>query len=366
MRLYIELWWKIGSADITRSLNINSLIRNVLSTLLIGLINSLPVNTITGYVHIHIAHFQFLGPKKQRFKPDFNLQQLKTDTANIAEKYSPVDNKKKEKIASTIKLLLVVVTESEFRAALLYLNKSSNGKQFKLSQEHTQFIYYVGKWGDITAALVRQDQEGVTSVTNLTCSAIRKFKNLKAIISLGVCGCLSGHLEMGSVIVPKQVLGYRIVNEGRKLIFSQCNIESGKTLFKYLVDNLGDWSYQCNRKKLNNDPAGKQMAKAIAIPIVSGQLKINNYKLRDKLRSSIAAGKEKAGIEMEGLGIWDGITYSGKTKDIEFIVVKAVSDYSDEKMSGEWQPFAACAAADFVYAQLNKEGARKWFCKGKL
>jgi len=295
----------------------------------------------------------------EKHPPNCSLTMLKDETKEILDNFKRNEiNTIKDKIhINNVKLLLMVVTESEFHAALLYLDKAE-GRQGVLIEKDRPFTYFIGNWGEISAALVKQNTEGIATARKLTCSAIRIFQNLKAIISLGVCGLLSTKLKLADVIVPTKITGYRIVNTDKNLVFSPFDIKCGKNIRNILNNNKSSWYLTCAE-----DKQGKHMAKAVNAPIITGHLKMENSKLKDRLIKDIH-GASMAGIEMEGVGIWEGMDI--EEKEIEFLVVKAGSDYANEIKNTQWQPFSAKAAADFVYNQLKSKKAKDWFLTGKI
>ena len=301
--------------------------------------------------------------------PPYQLPTLKKETEEIINNFTrnEIDMFKDKLTIEKVTLLLMVVTESEFHAALLYLSKSEDGKQCVLSEKSS---YFIGNWGRISAALVKQDQPGITSARKVTCSAIRIFKNLKAIISLGVCGLLSTELKLADVIVPTKIIGYTIMNQDKNLIFSSFDLTHGKNIINFLENNKGSWSFTYVNEfseKTTKDSISKHKdykAKAINAPIISGHLNIKNSQLKERLNKDIADSR-MAGIEMEGIGISEGIDLEGKEREIEFLVVKAGSDYAIDTSKTQWQAFSAKAAADFVYIQLKSEKATEWFLTGK-
>ena len=92
--------------------------------------------------------------------------------------------------------------------------------------------------------------------------------------------------------------------------------------------------------------------------MLSGSPLIASGEYRDKLIANVS--QEAGGVEMEGIGVIDGIDIAEKRDKIEFIIVKAGCDYADESKNKEWQPVAAIAAADFVYKQLDRELVYNW------
>ena len=265
-------------------------------------------------------------------------------------KKNVLNEQRDKKTIDDVLLLLMVVNFSEFYAAMYYFSKNE-----AMVLNSGGNIYYVGKWGQIPAALVRQSQngfDGPNGSEKVTCSSINLFKNLKLIIALGVCGTMG---RWGNVVVSSRIDACnRLKVQGNKLINRSCKYDPGQKIFGYLHDLHDIWSFRCTK------PAAEDY-KALAVfkPMLSGSPLIASEEYRDKLRTYVS--EEAGGVEMEGIGVVYGIANADKRDKIEFIIVKAGCDYADELKSKEWQPVAAMAAADFVYEQLNREIVYNWY-----
>ena len=247
----------------------------------------------------------------------------------------------------------MVVNSNEFLASMCYFGKNEGKTLFSSSNK-----YYVGKWGGIPAALVKQSHQGDVHSKDLTDSSIKLFKNLKAIIALGVCATVG---RLGDVIVSSRIdacnsikiKGDRVINEGNKY-------SPGADIHRFLSDSIESWEYLCTKPGIDHE---EYSAKAISKHMLSGAHLIASADFRDKLIKGVSP--EAMGIEMEGIGVMNGIISAEKLHKIQFIIVKAGCDYADESKNKEWQPVAAMAAADFVYKQLSRPYVIQWFM-GKL
>ena len=262
---------------------------------------------------------------------------------------------KDKKIIDSVLLLLMVVNSSEFLAAMNYFSKS---EAKVLNSEGNN--YYVGKWGQIPAALVRQRGQGTggpSGSQQLTCSSINLFKNLKVIIALGVCGTRG---RLGDVVVSSRIDGCDLMKvKGDRLISRSTVCRPGDNIYSFLMLSPEIWSFLCTKEGTD-----EYKAKAVFKPMLSGTPLIASGQYRDKLIENVSV--EAGGVEMEGIGVVDGIRISKKMDKIEFVIVKAGCDYANETKNKEWQPVAAMAAADFVYKQLDSKIIYNWFFKGKL
>ena len=281
----------------------------------------------------------------------YTVQDLAKEVKDSLDKFDKniLNEQTDSKIIDGVLLLLMVVNSSEFLAAMYYFSK--NEARVLHSGDN---IYYVGQWGQIPAALVRQSAQGTAGpngAQQITCSSINLFKNLKVIIALGVCGTVG---RLGDVIISSRIDGCNLCKvKGDQLINRGDRSPPGKNIHKFLFFSHDIWSFQCTKAA-----TGDYKAVAVFKPMLSGAPLIASGEYRDKLIDSFS--QEAGGVEMEGIGVIDGINIANKENNIEFIIVKAGCDYADESKNKEWQPVAAMAAADFVYNQLDKKIFHEW------
>ena len=310
----------------------------------------------------HICHLNLccLGEMEKKI-PKVNLKYTTDDLQKGLKDVLPKFNNdvliehKDKKIIDGVLLLLMVVNSSEFLAAMNYFSKS----EAKILNSDGN-NYYVGRWGQIPAALVRQRGQGISGPSGsqqLTCSSINLFKHLKVIIALGVCGTVG---RLGDVIVSSRIDGFNLYKvKGDQLINRSLVCQPGDNIYGFLMLSPEIWSFLCA-----TEGTEEYKAKAVFKPMLSGTPLIASGQYRDKLIENVS--QEAGGVEMEGIGVVDGIRISKKMDKIEFVIVKAGCDYADETKNKEWQPVAAMAAADFVYQQLDRKIVHNWFFKGKL
>ena len=261
-----------------------------------------------------------------------------------------LNEQRDKKAIDNVLLLLMVVNPSEFLAAMFYFSKN----EAMVLNSRGNNIYYIGKWGQIPAALVRQIGQGTAGPNGsqqVTCSSINLFKNLKLIIALGVCGTMG---RLGDVVVSSQIDACNLYKvKGDQLINRSIKCRPGNNIHGFLLHTHEIWSFLCTKP-------GTRDYKALAVfkPMLSGSPLIASGEYRDKLIANVS--QDAGGVEMEGIGVIDGIDIAKKRDKIEFIIVKAGCDYADESKNKEWQPVAAMAAADFVYKQLDRKLVHDW------
>ena len=231
-----------------------------------------------------------------------------------------LDADKAKHIIDRVQLLLMVVNSSEYYAAMYYFCRS---EVRKLNYNGT--FYYIGKWGEIHAALVRQKESGYHGPgrsLELTCLSINLFPKLEFIVALGVCGTVG---KLGDVVVSSKIYGctdLKIIADG---MINRSNVdEAGDHIFNCLKNNYELWSFPCTKPGYD-----EYKSKAVFKPMISGTPLIADGEYRDKLVQSIC--REAAGVEMEGVGVLQGIKDAKKRDMIEFVIVKAGCDYADKK-----------------------------------
>ena len=279
----------------------------------------------------------------------YTVHDLQKKVADFLDKFNNDALSLNDKeIINSVCLLLMVVNDIEFLAAMYYFSKNK-GKEL----HHENYTYYVGKWGEIPAALVLQGVPGIAGpggAQELTCVSIKLFTNLKLIISLGVCGTMD---RLGDVIVSSRIDGCSFYVKGDRMFDRSSQYQPGKNILKFFKIGANTWSFQCTKPGIV-----EYRAKAVLKPMLSVSQLIASGEYRDKLIANFS--EEAGGVEMEGIGVIRGIHIAKKIEQIKFIIVKAGCDYADESKSKEWQPVAAMAAADFLYSQLQMKIVQDW------
>ena len=276
----------------------------------------------------------------------YTLNSLKESTKSKTNKKDALSQDKRKEWINKIMLLILVVEEVEYYAALDHLSEVQ-----RLTDEKNWNCYCVGKWGEIPAALFKLDTHGADKSQDITEKSIVLFHNLKFIIALGVCGTTK---ETAHVLVSSEIYRYCQPKKPTDEIFDSSDITNpGLYIRKCLNDTYQNWSFECTEEGYTSKAEFKRMLSGTHF-IASGD---DTKKLIDDV------DKNNFGVEMEGIGVISGI--KEKNKKIEFIIVKGGCNYADKDKNEKWQPVAAMAAADFLYKQLNTPTYVQLFkCKG--
>ena len=208
----------------------------------------------------------------------------------------------------------------------------------KPSEYRLESYYYIGKWGDkgIPVAIVQtaMGSDGPYGSYNETKKALSYLPNLKYIFAVGVCGGVKDKVKLGDVVVSKvlQDCSNKKVTDEKVIIRSPSWPLYGKPFYYFL-----------------NQAANKPDIMRCGM-VLSANMLIADGKFQKKL---LEPCPEAIAFEMKGHGIARACEECAK-KEIEFLVVKGVSDLADEDKVDDWQPQAAVNAASALYEVMEK------------
>ena len=271
---------------------------------------------------------------------------------------------KQSNILDEVVLLLLTVNDNEDYAALCYLEPlPGHDEIFRYYQREdagvqTQHaIYLIGKYGACPAAIrqIKPGAEigGATTVPNL---AFRCFKNLNAIIGMGVACGVEKKVKLCDVLVADKVKNY-----------DQARLEKGGPLSRAYAIPTSDLLSSIFRQKIMwpDDEIKERLEECNVKPkikqgiILSGPYLIDDIKIKKELIQNFAS--EAIGIEMEAAYLFK----AAQQVPTHMTIVKAVCDFGDGKKNKDCQPTAALLAANCVKRYLD-EGAVKMLHKGMV
>ncbi|XP_068735893.1 death domain-containing ATP nucleosidase-like isoform X3 [Montipora capricornis] len=242
-----------------------------------------------------------------------------------------------------IDFLLLTVQQCEFLSCYHHLLKP---KQYY--SKRTGYVY-VGKIGDeteqekLTIGLMKCSMgSGVGGSAVTVQNAVTTLKP-KGVFCVGFCGGMNAKkAKLGDVVVSAKLISYapRKVTEG--------GIELRGTIVplgKKLNDLLRDADHGWKPPLQNLEEAGK----AVNGTMLSGPVLVNNKNERAKLLEEYP---NAIAIEMEGEGVYT----AAHDLDIEWAVVKGISDYADgtKDSTKDWQCYASVMSASLVAHVLRK------------
>ena len=226
------------------------------------------------------------------------------------------------------------MNDREFYAAMMKMEKECTISKYtiKSTEDPNPFYYYVGKWGkkNIPVVIVQTEMgsNGIHGSYNETKMALSHLPNLKYIFAVGVCGGIIGEVELGEVVVSRDLQDC----SDMKIADDKVEIRGRSWQFK------GDPFYHFLRQADNipdNTTCGK---------VLSANNLVANAEFQKKLQ---AACPGAIALEMEGHGI--GRACDGcKDRKIQFLVIKGVSDLADKYKKDDWQAQAATNAANVL------------------
>uniref|UniRef100_A0A1X7U874 Death domain-containing protein n=1 Tax=Amphimedon queenslandica TaxID=400682 RepID=A0A1X7U874_AMPQE len=245
-------------------------------------------------------------------------------------------------LVKDIEILLMPATTSEEDLVVYYLKKSSK----KVIETYIDGLrIYIGHYGKSKVIVVMtapdKSRQGPIHAGVITSKMLEKFLRIKYVVAVGVCfGMDPGKQKLGDVIISGTICDFTNKREG-----------------------LGENEYQRGPQHqvkpaiLNKfrPTHGFEMPHNITVStgvlISTGSL-IDNPDVKKKLldqKPDAIAG------EMEGAGIMTAIDYAPE-RGVSAIVIKGIGDWGDgdKEATKKWKPFAARAAAHYVYAVLNK------------
>ena len=196
--------------------------------------------------------------------------------------------------------------------------------------------YFAGKWGKkkIPVVIVQTTvgSDGNHGSFNETKKALSCLPNLKFIFSVGVCGGFIDKVKLGEVVVSKYLQDC-----------SAMKIANGKIEFRSRSWQLKDDAFFHFLSKAANTPDNTTSGM-----VLSANILVKDAKFQKQL---LEACPDAIAFEMEGHGIARACQeyMDEKGRKIQFLVVKGVCDFADEKKSDDWQPQAASNAVDALY-----------------
>ena len=234
-------------------------------------------------------------------------------------------------------VLIQTVNDNEFRAAMLQLKEGSTVSMYAIDDAlcDSQSYYFVGKWGDgeIPVAIIQTNMgtSGVYGSWYETKKALKNLPQLKYIFAVGICGGVKERVEMGEVIVSKVICGYTELKITQTKWINRAfkSVATEKPFYRYLSQTA-------------NKPPNTKLGE-----VLSGPWLIKSTGIQEEL---LKLCPDAIAFEMEGIGI----VQACDGKDIEYLVVKGVSDFGDESKNDKWQPQAATNAAKTLCEVMTK------------
>lgn len=250
---------------------------------------------------------------------------------DIKKKILPVD------------FLLMTVKYFEFLGCLSFLSDLEKSYQKNLGYVH---FGAVGNGEKKMKVAVLQSEMGSSTTGGSLVSVQNAVPILKpkAVFYVGICASLNERkAKLGDVVVSRELATYSSIKQTEKGIEDRNQkVPIRRNLLK-LIQHIGN-GWKPPLKK----PTDLEVEVRKDSVFLSGPEVVDSKKRRDELirRTSVATA-----IECEG----EGLLAAAHDLDIEWIIIKGVSDYADGKKSqtDSWRPFASIMAASVVAHTLK-------------
>lgn len=249
-----------------------------------------------------------------------------------------------------IDILIVTTKDCEFLSCLSTLNPGF----CKSYQDKIGFVYFGNTGKDVVQPL----KIAVMKCGGVPGGCIIDVKNAvealrpKAVFNVGFCGSLNeGKAKLGDVVVSAKLITYAPSKVTSTGIQERGVSVPPKRNVANLVRCVG-YGWEAPLK----DPEKFTVHVISDGVFLSGPEVVANAKRRDELR-----GRCLQAIAIETVG--EGLYAAAHDLDIEWIIVKGVSNYADERdlKKDSWQRFASVMAANLTAEILNDaEVFRSW------
>ncbi|HEY1916813.1 MAG TPA: 5'-methylthioadenosine/S-adenosylhomocysteine nucleosidase [Streptosporangiaceae bacterium] len=194
------------------------------------------------------------------------------------------------------------------------------------------------------------DRMGNVAAAQATEQVIRAWHPARLIlvgIAAGAPGSLAEMLP-GDILIPDQIVGYELAKVTRGGAERRYEVYRSDVGLLEHVRSLrsADWAAGIPVPR-PGDPSGRLRPLIHIGPVLTGDKVIADGPTLAELR---LAWPKAIAVEMESLGVALAAYQNG----VGFLMIKAVSDFADEKKNDEWHRYAAFAAARFAVAVLTR------------
>ena len=269
-----------------------------------------------------------------------------------------------DQLLDQVLLLLLTANENEDKAALCYLEPLPGHTKIYEHMQQTNFgpktlhaIYHIGKYGACPAAVRRISQGNKPGGANIApYLAFSCFKNLNAIIGLGVACGVEEKVNICDVLVADKVNNYDQARFGEEGIVNRGLALPTSELLSSIFGQSIKWPSDDIINRLEDSGLSKPRIKAGTI--LSGPYLIDNSEVKKALIQNFAA--EAIGLEMEA----GYLSKAVQGTPVHMTIVKAVCDFGDGKKNKHFQPTAALLAADCVKHYLDDQKVVRMLQRG--
>ena len=288
-------------------------------------------------------------------------------------------------IASEVQAIILVVNDVEHAAALSLLKPVSTEHytpknthysvrftgdptrvryvmQAPSDQYMAPVLAYVGVYGAHLVAIVKAATQGSLSATgssNTLISAICGFLP-RVVINVGVMYGVKEEVRkaegvrFGDVVVCNKLYGYEHlkIDKTGEITIRASIPQPGNAILVAFDGRKNEFIRSTPNPAFSKASEIDQLARVHVGPVLSASVLMNNDVEKKRVLSLFRGFEQPKGGEMEGMGVHIAASLTFVS---QWIIVKDISDWGDGTKDEEvdWPPFAAHAAAKFVYTVLS-------------
>lgn len=216
----------------------------------------------------------------------------------------------------SVNILLYVANDVEFSNTISWLQKENKNV---VAFSENNLMFHVGKLGFYTLVVVNGGwigQSAPNSCVTTIHGALKVFKNIDYLITVGVCGGFNDKVSWGDVIIAKEVKDYESQKIGEYEVIDRSIGICSNELSNIIANKISCMSYDFQIH------FGK---------IISGNKLVNNKDFSKQLQT---IHKEALGLDMEAYAI-SRAAIENNLKD--WIFIKSVSDFTYDKKGSDGQ-----------------------------
>jgi nucleoside phosphorylase len=240
-------------------------------------------------------------------------------------------------------IVILTALPLEYEAVVAYLpQRRKEIKSDNTIYEMGDYVTPKAPWQVVVGKLTAQGNYQAARETEW---AITHF-NPTYMFFVGVAGGLKD-VQLGDVVAASFVRGYESGKTEEDKWKSRAQVEHSSYALLQLAQNLAGESQWLKKLFTPAQPAPK----ARVCPIASGEKVVASRAFLAQLQETCS---DAVAVEMEALGFLG--TFRAKPQ-VQGIVIRGISDLVVDKSQSDakgWQPIAACHAAAFAFAMLDK------------
>ena len=257
-------------------------------------------------------------------------------------------------LAKDKNIVLMTATDTELRAVLGYLKPLDDQDKIietVTPEEAGREKVYIGKYGQypvvVGMSAQAKDRQGPIDATHVTRNIMIAFKP-RFIISIGICYSVDikkySYCDIAVASMVCDLNSIRVGNDNKWKTRKDI-IPAGEILLKAFWPPTGFKLFRPDKKQV----------RVHCGTIISRADLINDADYKKALKE--LAGPDAIAGEMEGAGIMAAIKNVPYDRNVQAIIIKAISDNADgtKDKDRHWKDYAADAVASYVHHQMDKD-----------